>query len=95
MLSRSKGIAAVTTPAVGRYCIRLDAGISAAAVEAVATLDFATSSSGATIQVNQNRDGCPGVTNFVEITTGQIQSTTAGTDVTEAFAAQGFYVVVP
>lgn len=46
--------------------------------------------------MDASRDGCPGVTNFVEISTGQLKTGSAPmVDVSEAATNQGFFVVVP
>ena len=87
---RSKGVAAVTHPGSGTYCITLAASIDAMRTVAVVA-GQTTSSSNSIYRVDATGNFCPG--NSIRVITGQLSDLSGGG--TALAADQPFYFVVP
>lgn len=97
--ARSKGIAAVTSPSTGAYCLRLDAAIDASKVIAQADPEFSlTSDPAPTADWASANAACAAVPNSIEIETGILATPNPNdpdTQVGGAAVAEPFTVVIP
>lgn len=97
--ARSKGIAAVTSPGTGTYCLRLDAAIDASKVIAQADPEFSlTSDPAPTADWASANAGCAAVPNSIEIETGILATPNPNdpdTQVSAASVAEPFTVAIP
>jgi hypothetical protein len=94
--SRSSGVASVSKPSAGTYCIALAAGIDAARTVPVSNVDFAdpASSSRDTSQIQSNGADCPPGRLEVLIRRIDVTATTPPTTVAHR-SDGGFAFVVP
>jgi hypothetical protein len=95
--SRSKGIVALSHPAVGVYCLTLPSSLNPASTTIVATPDEAdpVSSSRAVAHVDTNATDCPPATLEVIIRRFSIDTTVSPPVIADHHANDGFAFVVP
>lgn len=86
-----KGVASISTPGTGEYCIVPADGVSFAGKRAIATLDAFTSDSNAVIATKNNGGACPA--GALQVSTATL--TGLGGGGTSAASQQGFFFVVP
>lgn len=86
-----KGVASISTPGSGEYCIVPADGVSFAGKRAIATLDTFTSDSNAIIATKNNGGACPA--GALQVATATL--TGLGGSGTSTSSQQGFFFVVP